>query len=69
MGNINAVIDPTTEDLLELYQLLKKPDSKLRRYRSFKELARLSQGKKNQTIKGTNKIYFILPDQKPTNKK
>ena len=68
MMNTNGIIDPTTGDLLELSQLLKTTNTKLCRYRVFNELACLSQSSKKQTIKGTNTIDFILPDQKPTNK-
>ena len=69
MININAVLDPTTGDLLELYQLLKTPEAKIWIYGAFDELARLAQGRKKRTIKGTNTIHFISPNQKPTNKK
>ena len=44
MININAVLEPTTGDLLELRQLLKTPEDKLWRYGSFNDLARLAQG-------------------------
>ena len=35
MMNINAVLDPTTGDLLELHQLLKTPGAKLWRDGAF----------------------------------
>ena len=69
MMNINAVLDPTTGDLLELRQLLKTTEAKLWMDGAFKKLARLEQGIKNITIKGTNTIHFMSPNQKPTNKK
>ena len=69
MMNINAVLDPTTGDLLELRQRLKTPEAKLWRYGAFIELARLAQGSKKGTIKVTNTIHFISPNQKPTNNK
>ena len=69
MMNINAVLGPTTGDPLELSQLLKTPEAKLWRDGSFNELSHLTQGSKKRTIKGTNKIHFISPNQKPTNKK
>ena len=69
MMNINAVLDPTKGNLLRVCQLLKINESKLWRYGSFNDLARLSQGSKKRTIKGINTIHFISPDQKPTNKR
>ena len=69
MININAVLDPTTGDLFGLYQQMKTPDTKLCKDVALNRLSRLSQGIKKRTIKGTNTIHFILPDQKPTNKK
>ena len=69
MMNINAVIDPTTGDLLELCQLLKTPEAKLWIYGSFNELSRLSKGRKKITIKGTNTIHSISPGKKPTNRR
>ena len=67
--NINVVLDPTTVDLLEIRQLLKTPEAKQWRDRAFNELVRLEQGSKKRTIKCTNTINFILPNQKPMNKK
>ena len=69
MMYINAVLEPTTGNLLELCQLLKTPEAKLWRDEAFNKLARLSQGSKKRTIKGTNTIHLISPNQKPTNKK
>ena len=40
MMNSNAVLEPTTGDLLELRQLFKTPESKRYRYVAFHELAR-----------------------------
>ena len=67
--NINTVIDSTTGDLLELRQLMKTTEDKLCIYKEFNKLARLAQGSKKRTIKITNTIHFISPNQKPTNKK
>ena len=50
MMNINAVLDPTTGDLLKLRQLLKTPEYKLWRYGAFKKLARLAQGSKKREM-------------------
>ena len=69
MMNINTVLDPATGDLLELCQLFKMPESKLWRDGAFNYLAHLSQGRNKRTTKFTNKIHFISPNQKPTNKK
>ena len=69
MMNVNAVHDPTSGYLLELRQLLKTPKAKLCKYGSFNEFARLSQGNKNQTVKGTKTIHIISPKQEPSNKK
>ena len=69
MMNINAVLDPTTGYLLELRQLTKTPEYKLWRDGALNELARLAQGRKKRTIKVTNTIHFISPNQNPTNKK
>ena len=59
--NINAVLDPTIGDLLELRQILKTTEAKLYRDGAFKELSLLSQVRKKRTVKGTNKIHFISP--------
>ena len=69
MMNINAVLDPTTGDLLELRQLFKTPEYKLWKDVAFNELSCLAQDSKKRSIKGTNTIHFISPNQKPTNKK
>ena len=69
MMNINAILDQTTIDLLELRQLLKTPENKLWMYGAFNELELLAQGSKNQTNKFTNTINFISPNQKPTKKR
>ena len=69
MMNINAVLDPTKGDPLEIWNLLKKHEAKLWRGGAFNELSHLAQGSKKRTIKGTIKIHFISPNQKPTNKK
>ena len=69
MMKTNAVLEPTTEDLLELYQVLKTTEAKLWRDGPFNELARLVQGSKKQNIKGTNTINLISPNQKPINKR
>ena len=69
MTNINDILDPTTGDLLEPRQPLKTSQPKLWIDVAFNELSRLAQGSNNRTIKGTNKIYFISPNQKPTGKK
>ena len=63
--NINAVLNPTIGNLLELHQLLKTSESKPWRYEAFNEFARLAQGSKKRTIKVTNTIHFISPNQKP----
>ena len=67
--NINVIPDLTTGYLLEICQLFKTNDTKLWRDGSFNELSYLSQVIKKKTIKGTNTIHFISPDQKPTKKK
>ena len=63
MMNIKAVPDPTTGDLLKI------PEAILWRDGIFNKLSRLTQGRKKRTIKGTNTIHLISPNQKPTNKK
>ena len=54
---------------MELCQLLKPPYAKPWRDGPLHKLARLAQGRKNQTKKITNTIHFNSPDQKPMNKK
>ena len=69
MMNINAVLDPTTGDLLEINQVFKTTDYKLWKYVALIKLARLSQVSKNKTIKCIEIIHFISRYQKSTNKK
>ena len=67
--NINAVLETNIGDLLELRKILKTPEAKIWIDGAFNELSRLSQGSKKKTIKYTNTIHIISPNQKPTNKK
>ena len=52
MMDNNAVLDPSTGDLLELLQLLKTPEAKLCRDVEINNLSRLAKVIKKRTIKG-----------------
>ena len=65
----NAVHDPVSGAYLEYRELLKTSEKDVRRNSFANELGRLSQGYKNNNIKGTNTIHFTPWYKLPPGKK
>ena len=61
-GEMNAVLDATTGDMLEYHDLIKGPDKEIWDQAFENTLRRLAQGGENH-IKEINKIKFISKDQ------
>ena len=66
---LNAGLNTNTSKLEEYRHLLKGKGGILWGKRCSKEIARLAQGRKNSTDKGTNTLHFIHPHQLPKGKK
>ena len=65
---LNAVLNSETGKLEEYRTLLKGVDKILWERANSKEVARLAQGRKDGSVKGTETLHFIAADQLPKGK-
>jgi len=65
---VNAVLNAETGKLEEYRTLLKGKDKILWERSCSKEVARLAQGRKDGSVKGTETLHFISMDKLPKGK-
>ena len=61
----NAVLDPSTGNLLEYRDLIKGPDKEKWYNACAKEFGRILNGRKSDNSKGTNTLFFKHPQELP----